>query len=157
MAKLRVCGLALLRNRVRYWIIWILPYPIATTLLLARSNGGTGTPSMAWLTGDRPRLYVALLSGRIRCGMNEDLASLHGFPSTSHWKGRLLDGPQPVPGRKTMGTPGCSGEAQRPWHDRNDSSPSHAAANSRQPLSQLHEDHRHERERNDYEETHAFH
>ena len=119
--------------------------------------GGTGTPSTAWLTGGRPRFYIALLFGRIRCGMNAGLTSLHGFPSTSHWKGRLLDGSQPVPGRKAMGAPGCSGEAQRPWHDRNDSSPSHAAANSRQPLSQLQRDHRHECERNDYEEAPAFH
>ena len=103
------------------------------------------------------RFYIALLFGRIRCGMNAGLTSLHGFPSTSHWKGRLLDGSQPVPGRKAMGAPGCSGEAQRPWHDRNDSSPSHAAANSRQPLSQLQRDHRHECERNDYEEAPAFH
>jgi hypothetical protein len=41
--------------------------------------------------------------------------------------------------------------------DRNDISPSYAAANSDQPLSQFQRDHRGERERNDDEETPAFH
>jgi hypothetical protein len=41
--------------------------------------------------------------------------------------------------------------------DRNDISPSHAAAHSDQPLSQLQRHHRGERERNDNEETTAFH
>ncbi len=41
--------------------------------------------------------------------------------------------------------------------DRNDISPSYAAANSDQPLSRIQRDHRGERERNDNEETPAFH